>query len=347
MDRPSKSSASEHVCARRASLRLIAANEKKEDNRHNAARSQKPVKARPLEIERDATLDDVISLTLSSCLEHFLANQPPPGQLSATEQVHQMRVALRRFRAAVGLFRRAIQSAELESAAARAKAIAAQLGAARDLDVFGQNLESGPFAKFRGDPSFYALLDAVECRRRRAYEDVRSFLQAPHIAQFVTELRSALARRAWTAAPSQENRIITSEPGSARKFAIDALDRLHRRALRRFKGLASRPEHEQHLARIALKKLRYAGEFFESLFSRKEDARAYLRAAAKAQDELGAYNDMAVATKLLQDIGASNGANTAYAAGFVRGWLAHAQAVAAEGAGKNEKAVRKLKPFWR
>jgi triphosphatase len=347
MDPPSKSRVSERVSARRASLRLIAANEKKTVLSPCGAPPSNHVKSRPIEIKKDASLDEAIALTLSSCLEHFIANQPSSGQLGAIEQVHQMRVALRRLRAAVGLFRRAIQSAELEIAAERAKTIAARLGAARDLDVFGQNMETGAFAKFRGEPSFYALLDAVECRRRGAYDDVRTLLEAPQTSQFVTELRSALLRRAWTPASALDNHVATSKPGTARVFAANALERLHHRALKRTKRLASRPEHEQHLARIALKKVRYAGEFFQSLFDDKKGARAYLRVAAKSQDELGVYNDMAVATKLLQDIGRSNGANTAYAAGFVRGWLAHAQAAVAEGAGKIQKAVHKLKPFWR
>ncbi len=345
MDTPSKSSMSARVSARRASLRLIADNEKESKVPQRPAPSSKHVKSQSLKIAKNASLDDAIALTLSSCLDHFVANQPLPGQLATVEQVHQMRVALRRLRAAVSLFRRAVQSSELETAAARAKAVATQLGAARDLDVFSQNLETGVFAKFRSEASFYALLDAIECRRRRAYENVKALLDSPQIAQFVNDLRSALMRRAWTSvSPTPDVEI--SRPDSARKFAIHALDRLHRRALNRCRGLASRPEHEQHLARIALKKVRYAVEFFQSLFDNK-DARAYLRVAARVQDELGVYNDMAVATRLLKEIDASNGDGVAYAAGFVRGWLAHAQETVATGANKNQKAVHKLKTFWR
>jgi CHAD domain-containing protein len=338
MELPSKSSVSQGA---QTPLRVVAAG-----GSPGVGRRLKSVKSQPIAIEKDASLDDAIVDILSSCLDHFFANKPPSGQLAAAEQVHQMRVALRRMRAATGLFLRALRSPELELAAQRAKSIAAKLGAARDLDVFADNLQNGPFAKFRAEPSFYALLDAVECRRQRAYEDVRALLDSAQTATFATELRGALARRGWTDIVEASS-AASRAAGSARKFAMNALDRLHKRALKRSEGLASRPEHEQHLARIALKKVRYAGEFFLSLFDDRQASRDYLRIAAKVQDELGAYNDMAVATKLLQDVSASNGANTAYAAGFVRGWLAHAQQTVAAGAAKNQKAVHKLKPFWR
>jgi triphosphatase len=342
MELPSKSSLSKAGLSASASLRLVASNLGTSTNANRLGY----VKSRPIKIEKDASLDDAIVLTLSSCLDHFLANRPPSGQISTTEQVHQMRVALRRLRAAIGLFRRAVRSPELELAAERAKAIAAKLGAARDLDVFGNNLQSGPFAKFRAEPSFYALLDAIEYRRQRAYEETKLLLDSALTMKFATDLRSTLARRDWTGLV-ENGPVVSNMAGSARKFAANALERLHKRALKRSKGLASRPEHEQHLARIALKKARYAGEFFQSLFDDPQASRDYLRTAAKVQDELGVYNDMAVATRLLQDVSASNGASTAYAAGFVRGWLANAQETVAAGAARNQKAVQKLKPFWR
>jgi len=340
-----KANPSPTVVAGQSALRLVA---DKASDRASAkgGRALNHIKARPIEIMSDAPLDDAIALTLSSCLDHFLANKPGPGQFSTAEQIHQMRVALRRLRAAVALFRRAVRSPDLSLAAERAKAIAATLGAARDLDVFENNLEAGPFAKFRDEPSFYALIDAVECHRQRAYEDTKMLLDSAQTAQFATDLRAALARRSWLSVDVHAP-IPTDAPGSAKLFAASALNRLHRRVLKRTKGLATRPEHEMHLARIALKKVRYAAEFFHSLFNDPQSVRHYLRVAAKAQDELGAFNDMAVATRLLQDIGATNDANTSYASGFVRGWLGHAQESVATGAAKSEKALRNMKPFWR
>jgi CHAD domain-containing protein len=324
MERPVGSSV-----ASRSRLRLVA----------SAARPvPASVKAAPLALGRDVPLDDAIAKILAACLDHFAANRVSFRETGHPESIHQMRVALRRLRAAAGLFKRAIPSAELERAAARAKSIAATLGEARDWDVFRDLLETGPREAIRDEPSFYALLDAVELRRARAYENVRAALDAPETKQYDAELREALGRRSWAGEHQ------TAASGSARDFAARALDRLRRRALKTSKGLGALSPERRHEARIALKKARYAAEFFESLFH--APARKYLRALAKIQDSLGADNDMEMASRLLNEIDAAEGDKTMRATGFVRGWCAHAQFQGAARAGKSEKVLKELRPFW-
>ena len=292
-----------------------------------------PVRAAPLALPRDASLDDAVARILSSCLDQFVANWPSFRETAAPESVHQMRVALRRLRAAVGLVRRALARPDYENAATRAKAIADALGAARDWDVFSDLLEAGPRRALGDEPSYYALLDAVELRRAAAYKTARAVVDSPETSRFVADLRAALDRAPAPAAIS------------ARDFALRALDRLRKRALKTSKGLASRTADERHAARIALKKARYGAEFFESLFD--GGARAYGRSLAKIQDRLGADTDMEMATRLLDEIDANGAGETVRASAFVRGWFAQAREEGAARAGKCEKALRKLEPFWR
>ena len=102
------------------------------------------IKAKPVELSENDTLEDAAAAIFSGSVEHFLANVPLLQTSSAPESVHQMRVALRRLRAATGLFRPVVAGPALETAAQRAKALAAVLGAARDWDVFGIALSAGP-----------------------------------------------------------------------------------------------------------------------------------------------------------------------------------------------------------
>ena len=76
--------------------------------------------------------------------------------------------------------------------------------------------------------------------------------------------------------------------------------------------------------RIALKKLRYACEFFEGLY-RKKDTKPYLASLKQMQDSLGHLNDVAVAEKLglrLVDQAKSQVERESLrmAAGLVLGW---------------------------
>ena len=76
--------------------------------------------------------------------------------------------------------------------------------------------------------------------------------------------------------------------------------------------------------RIALKKLRYACEFFESLYGKKA-TKSYLTSLKQLQDALGHLNDVAVAEKLVgrvvdQAIAQPERESLHLAAGLVLGW---------------------------
>jgi CHAD domain-containing protein len=291
---------------------------------------------------------------LGSTLDHFLANWPALVHSPKPEEaIHQMRVALRRLRAGVGLLRRGVAGRALETAGARAKEIAATLGEARNLDVLKDMLSDGPLTQANGEPSFYALLDAVECRRAAQHAAARSLIAAPETTQFVLDLRATLAARDWSArireaveGEPQSTPLDPSAAGSARAFAMRSLDRLHRKALKKSRGLATLAPAQRHRARIAFKKARYAAEFFETLFDARSRARKYLRRTSVLQDRLGAANDMAVAAELLRAIGEERKA-LAPASAFAVGWCAHAQDGAATDWRKTEKSLKKLEPFWR
>ena len=85
----------------------------------------------------------------------------------------------------------------------------------------------------------------------------------------------------------------------ARAAAARILKQRHAQVLKRSRHLAKRTPDELHRLRIAVKKLRYAVEFFNDLFQVK--AMAVQRARLeKLQDILGDINDAAVLETLLE-----------------------------------------------
>jgi CHAD domain-containing protein len=339
MDRPFGYSGADETAFGRRVLRLVVSND---ESCHEPGDPLCPVKAKRLPLDADATLDEAISRILSNCLAHFSANAPILRKTGDPEAVHQLRVALRRLRAFLSLLKRAVPSLDLTEITARAKVVARSLGEARDWDVFREGLEKGPRGFLTDEPAFFALLDAVELRRHHAREAARAVLAEPATKQMLRGLRRLIARRPW-----RESDKRTQAKASARVFAKKALDRLHRRAMKRCSGLASLPPEVRHGARIALKKARYAAEFFESLFDAKP-ARAYLRELSAVQDRLGEDNDRATAKRLLLEITQTDTAqDTLRAACFLRGWSGHAQHQSGSAAAQMERRLRKLKPFWR
>ena len=317
--------------APQAGLRVIAS---------GGATEPQVVKAREIKLLRTDTLEDAAVCILSSTLDHFVANVPALRAAGAPESVHQMRVALRRMRAAIGLLRPMLTGPVLETTRDRAKNIASMLGGARDWDVFRDMIDAGPRAQLADEPGFFSLLDAVELRKRRGYREILALLDSPETPQFVSDLRRTVALRDWRA--TDEARL----PGSACDFAATALTRLRKRTLKKSHNLARLSADARHEARIAMKKARYGAEFFQSLFDHRRRARAFLKALADMQDGLGVYNDMETANRLLDEIDADADPVTREASGFVRGWFPHAAQAGAEHAEESEKRLKALKPFW-
>ncbi len=102
------------------------------------------------------------------------------------------------------------------------------------------------------------------------------------------------------------------------------------------------PAEERHEVRIAVKKLRYATEFFASLFPRKA-ARSYIKALAVLQDELGVLNDAATTELLLQHLAVPDTA----ALGTVSGWCARGVTVHLVSMDAAWKKYYRCRPFWK
>ena len=292
----------------------------------------------PVQISQNDSIETAASVIFDAALDHFVSSREIFLQTETVESVHQMRVALRRLRAAFGLFRGALSGPALGAAALRAKAIATSLGEARNGDVFLELLATGPGAA-EDAPDLATLREAVRARRDAGYSTAGEILRDATTTHFIEDLRRLVAARDWSAEPG------ASEVGSVCDFARNALSRLQKRARRKSRNLATQTPESRHDVRIALKKLRYAAEFFESLFGRRRTARAYIRTLAALQDGLGGFNDLAAANQQIDLLHANDGA-LALTAGYVRGWYAHAARASVDHVQDSEKKLKELKPFW-
>lgn len=302
-------------------------------------------KATNLDLPEEVSFDDLLAAVISHTLSHFVANWSALRESDAPEAVHQLRVALRRMRCALGIFRRAIKLPELDDIHEEAKRIATALGSARECDVFRQNALQGPFRdgseKFKGAMQ---LLEAVEVRRQEAYATARLLFEERATALFVLKVQSFVTRRAWRTALAPENLGLLTSPGKL--FAAEVLDRLLRRALKHGKRLAGLADEERHLLRIELKKLRYATEFFGSLFTGSKELRSFLRIVSDLQEDLGAHNDAATAEAFLKSLPLSSDPTTHFASGYILGWYRHAMVTAdAQLLGK-WKDFKRADTFW-
>ena len=305
----------------------------------------RPQKARPLQLSPSASFDDMIAAVIASCLAHFTVNWASLRDSDAPESVHQLRVALRRLRCALGIFRKRIVLPELDDIRTRARNIASALGPARECDVFRQNALTGPF---RDQPNRLAaaarLFEAVEARRVESYTKARRVIDEPATSLFVLDIQSLLETRSWRSALAAEDLALLT--ARARDFAADVLDRFRRRALKRGKHLPDMPDEERHELRIALKNLRYAAEFFGGLFENEKSLRSFQRQISELQEDLGAHNDAVTAEAFIASLQLDPEPHAHFAAGYLLGFYRRATLEADTHLSRKWKNFRRADPFW-
>lgn len=279
------------------------------------------IKSEPLTLDPDGDTRKGFAAIATACIRHFRLNEPLLLEAGDADALHQTRVALRRLRSAFSSFKRLLAGDPRAATLSRElRWLAGELGDARDLDVLIPKLEAHHRAR-------------LVAARALALSEAKSALNSLRARTLMLDLAEWLAIGAWRVEPA--------DPALAREPIAVLAARLlcgHRRRLkRRGQNLSALDDHHRHKARIEAKKLRYATEFFASLWTDKK-ARArlcdFLAALEDLQDQLGALNDQVAAGRLLERHGIETDDHPRGRKRLLR---------------KAEKAfdrLMKVKPFW-
>ena len=274
-------------------LRLGVLTKSERGYRLLAGDADRIAKAGSVALDHAMTAGAAFAVVAASCVRHFRLNEA--GVLAGdAAALHQARVALRRLRSAMSIFRPVLTDARGEILRTAFASVAATLGEARDLDVFigGQREVAG----------------ALHGERARVYRHAAERLDAPAFRALMLELVEWATHGEWRDAPGAA-RPITD-------FADDALDRLWRRVRRRGADLAELDDDARHELRIAGKKLRYACDFFAALYDgRKRSKRRgkFVTALERLQGDLGTLNDQVTGRVLTQRLAERLGIDVAVA----------------------------------
>lgn len=314
-------------------------NTSKAERGYRLARNEaaQPVRASPPRLTPDMSWETALATILGSCLNQLQANDQGVIESEDPEFIHQARVAIRRLRSAFSVFRPVLPDAELGDLRDRFRGLGNALGSARDWDVFVAETMPAVLEPFGNDPALVALLDAARACQRSERDVASVAISDRAYAALLLDLAAWMAR---DPAPSRTD----SAAGRVLPVASSLLARQHRRTRRAGKSADRAHPESLHALRIQIKKLRYAVEFFGSLYSTKA-VRRFAGGLAALQDILGGLNDAAVTARLLDDAG-MQADPLSYGRGIVRGWTA---ARAEAGLVHFDDAwarFRHLRPFW-
>ena len=240
-----------------------------------------PAKAMPVVLGARMSVSEGFAIVAASCLKHFRVNEPLLIAERDPEALHQMRVAIRRLRSALWLFRPAVRDSKLVGFEDQLRRFTRELGAARNIDVILATLPLN-------DPARSHLEDD----RKRLYTKLVRKLDSRSFRLFVFDLFAWVQAGKWRASKKAS--------GPLMPFAIRRLDRLWARINQKADMIGRLSDGERHKLRIDTKKMRYGVEFLAEPFRAFTDDRAaFVKAAEGIQDRLGELNDLATRQELL------------------------------------------------
>lgn len=303
-------------------------------------------KAGRMQLEPECAAEEAFRATLNHCLRHIARNTGAIADARDPEGIHQMRVALRRLRAALSAFGDGFRAPALDELRERAKTLADVFGETRDLDVFALELLA-PIEDLTNKPGLPQLRLALDEIRRECWDRATDLIRSDEFTGFVLDLAIAIEGRIWREGATTGTFEGFLRP--ARALGAESLEKSLKKATRRAKRLTDLDTDQRHQLRIELKRLRYTAEFFAPLFPSKA-VTPFLARLSKLQDLFGALNDAATAEHILRRInehaGARGGPERSEAAAFVDGWHQSRVAPTWKKAKKRWKRFIKTQPFW-
>jgi len=314
-----------------------------------------PIKALPVALTDDLTAAPALQAIARACLHQLVANYSLI-RLNQPEAVHQTRIAVRRLRTALSLFSPMLTDTQTQELKAQLRWLTDELSAARELDVFIAGVVK-PMAKNGGDRAgLAALLKDLSKRRAQAYARVHSAINSFLFRDLVLNIAAWIEVGDWTKNADELAAAMRQRP--IVETAIEELQHRRKKIYKRAGQLRKLSPQRRHKLRIQAKKVRYAAEFFASLFSgKKEEKRrkAFIAALERLQDALGELNDITVHEDLTVGLAQVRGVNgrgktvrprKAFAAGQLSGYEQARMASVLRDAEDAARAFARAKPFW-
>jgi len=281
--------------------------------------------AEPIELRDDMTAEDAFRVIARSTVRHFAANADAV-RIHDPDGIHQMRVGLRRLRAAISLFSSVLSGAQTGQIKSELKWLTNELAPAREIDVFVKHKISQAVRDIYPRRGGRAIEKAFAARRATALERANKAVASERCRTLLIDVLEWIERHRGV-------RKGVNTPIA--KFAAAILHRRIKKALKQGRDLAKLPARERHKFRIRIKKIRYAAEFFESLFPKRREQKQIARLSGhlkNIQDALGSLNDFAAHQKMAMDVALKSPRVDQRARAFASGIVL----------GREEEAVRPL-----
>jgi len=304
-------------------------------------------KALPILVNPSMSVRECLAAIAQPCVAHVLASANFAYKSNDPEGIHQLRVAIRRMRAASSIFRRAMPENYRPRLAVELQTFAQKLGAARDWHVLVEETIASMPIRLRKQRSTERLIRIARARRAEGDESAHASLRDPQYTEILLRLASWADSQfgsKWSL-PREGRWKADVLAGPAPGFAAEVMQTFHDKARKLGKKVRELDPPEIHRLRIRIKKLRYAMEFFGSLWPNRRTER-YLAALKSLQEALGVFHDTIVADQLIAQFTATEGGDVKVSTAPVNRWLTRHRRDLRKKVIELWRKFANQKPFW-
>lgn len=248
---------------------------------------------------------DAFRIVAHGCLKQLVANEPAMLRGDG-EALHQMRIGLRRLRAAILTFSSVVGDSHCDRLKSELKWLTRDLSPARDLDVLTAEVLTPLRRQHPGEAGVADLCRTIQMRRTRAHKSAAAAVRSRRYRALALDISEWIETGPWSENDDDLVELRRAQPVAM--LAAEELARRRKKLRKRAKSLRALSAPERHKLRIRAKKLRYAIEFFADVFPGNKNAkrcRAALSSLKDLQDALGALNDIATRERLASRIARS------------------------------------------
>ena len=314
-----------------------------------------PVKAVSIDLSRGTSTRDAFKAIGLACLKQVIDNVPAllAGE---PEGVHQMRVGLRRLRAAMSLFADILQDPQTAALKQELKWLTGELGPPRELEVLVTRVVAPVKRRHSRLQGISSLSRDLTQQRAAALARAQDAARSERFRALTLDIAGWLEAGQW--GRPQDDLVRDRGDVPIEISAAEQLTRRFKKIRKKGKTLTRLDARSRHKLRIQAKKVRYASEFFAAVFPGKKASKRrekFLSGLESVQDCLGDLNDIAVHENRITAVADEGRRNRrrrgspkrAFAAGLLTGREDARLDAVLQRATDAHAALARIKPFWR
>ena len=252
----------------------------------------------PVDISNTSTLGELLDNIFLSCSNRVLNSHYLLENHYDAENLHHLRVSLRRFNSFINFFKYEISNNERIVAKNLIEKLLKPTSRVRDFDVINENYLLPSYNKNPGENEFRRLENHSKKELTKLHEKTLEDLTSSSYLELLEDLQDWAENKKW------RNELSTAQKKTLKKspakLVNKKLKKHHKKIINSKKDILIFSQKELHRLRIDIKELRYVTDDLGFFI---KDKKSELELLKNLQDILGKINDTYVAQTFINNLG--------------------------------------------